>query len=385
MSAERALPPIDTHAERSPKPSPHSGDAPAASPSTSVSVVIPVFNGAGTLEGAVSSVLAQQLPPGEILLIDDGSTDGSATLLAGLASGGHGLRALSNGRNLGLAATLNRGLRESRGEFVLVLHQDCALEGEDWLARALVSFEDPAVVEVSGVPRHDVTEMAVREREFWIIRQHTANPGNSARAPGAPDLLFSENKCDVFRREDLLALGGFDQRLKEGGEDQVLAWRLRSTRWRVEYRYDLTFRVSLAQGNGLAPHLRRERSYGRQMRQILGITGFRALRRSPGGSTDPRLKNRVAAIAWILVSVAGLVGLALTLDPWFAAVVLVPPALRWIQFLVRAARVRMAYRLSPASVLATATVGLAADLAYALGTVTPAPRGPGARDDTKSG
>jgi glycosyltransferase involved in cell wall biosynthesis len=343
-----------------------------ASGAPAVTVLIPVHNGAATVESSARSALDQVAAEVELLLIDDGSTDSSATVCRDIASSDGRARHESNGRNLGLAATLNRGFAAARGRFVLVLHQDCVLEGNDWIARALPSFQDPSVIAVSGTPRHDVGSMGLREKEFWIIRDHTARSPTDANVRSPKMTLFSENKCDLMRRDEILGLGGFDARLRDGGEDQVLAWRLRASPWRVVFRDDLPFRISLAQGSDLGPHLKREWSYGRQMRQILGITGFGAMRGSPGSRPDPRLRNRIIGIAWIVASLVGLIAFVGTRDAWFLLLVVVPPALRWLQFGVRASRVRQDYRLSRGDLVAIGPVGLLADLAYALGTVSPA-------------
>jgi glycosyltransferase involved in cell wall biosynthesis len=81
-----------------------------------VSILMPVFNGAAHLREAVGSVLAQSFSDWELLVVDDGSSDGSAEVAEGVADSR--VRILRNGENLGLVPTLNVGLAEARGEFV---------------------------------------------------------------------------------------------------------------------------------------------------------------------------------------------------------------------------------------------------------------------------
>lgn len=84
--------------------------------SPAVTVLLPVFNAARHLRESVASVLRQTFCDFELLAIDDGSMDGSAEMLTSL--GDPRVRVLRNERNLGLVATLNRGLAEARGEWI---------------------------------------------------------------------------------------------------------------------------------------------------------------------------------------------------------------------------------------------------------------------------
>lgn len=86
-----------------------------------VSVVIPVFNGAPFVAKAVESVRAQNLPDVEIIVVDDGSTDGTQTVLAQLAAT-FGIRWFQQDHG-GPARSRNRGISEASGEFIALL--DC--------------------------------------------------------------------------------------------------------------------------------------------------------------------------------------------------------------------------------------------------------------------
>jgi glycosyltransferase involved in cell wall biosynthesis len=82
-------------------------------------VVIPVFNGERFLAEALRSILAQTLPPDEIIVVDDGSTDGSAALAAQFA------RVLVlRQSNRGAGAALNLGTRHARGDLLAFLDAD---------------------------------------------------------------------------------------------------------------------------------------------------------------------------------------------------------------------------------------------------------------------
>jgi glycosyltransferase involved in cell wall biosynthesis len=125
-----------------------------------VSVIIPVHNGERHLAPAVESVLAQTVPPLEILILDDGSTDGTAAVIR---SFGDRVRGFAH-PNAGSGFTRNRGLREARGALLAFLDGDdlwspdklekqvAALRADDGLdlvfahTRQFISPEVPAEV-----------------------------------------------------------------------------------------------------------------------------------------------------------------------------------------------------------------------------------------------
>jgi len=89
-----------------------------------VSVITPVRDAADTLAETVASVRAQTRGDWEMLLIDDGSTDGSAALAAGVAAADPRIRALPLGAPLGTAAARNRGIAAARGRYIAFLDAD---------------------------------------------------------------------------------------------------------------------------------------------------------------------------------------------------------------------------------------------------------------------
>ncbi len=87
-----------------------------------VSVVLPVFNGEAHIGDAVRSVLAQTFTDFELLVIDDGSTDGTARILSGFAD--RRVRVIPLAGHQGLVAALNRGTRESTSVFIARMDAD---------------------------------------------------------------------------------------------------------------------------------------------------------------------------------------------------------------------------------------------------------------------
>ncbi|MCM0083341.1 glycosyltransferase family 2 protein [Geomonas sp. Red32] len=87
-----------------------------------ISVIIPLYNKERYVQRAVNSVLEQSLAPLEVVVVDDGSTDGSAEAVAALGPDQR-LRLVSQ-RNQGVSAARNRGVAEARGRFVAFLDAD---------------------------------------------------------------------------------------------------------------------------------------------------------------------------------------------------------------------------------------------------------------------
>ncbi len=87
-----------------------------------ISVLMSAYNAAATLEAAARSVLRQTYENLELILCDDGSTDGTWEIVRRLAAEDGRVVCFQNGRNLGLGASLNRCLARARGE--LIARQD---------------------------------------------------------------------------------------------------------------------------------------------------------------------------------------------------------------------------------------------------------------------
>ena len=88
---------------------------------SAISVVIPAYNAEKYIGEALESALAQTRPAAEIIVVDDGSTDGTAAVAEKFGSP---VRLIRNPENLGVGASRNRGVQASRGEYVAYLDAD---------------------------------------------------------------------------------------------------------------------------------------------------------------------------------------------------------------------------------------------------------------------
>ena len=85
---------------------------------SSISVIIPAYNAEKYIGEAIESALNQTRPAAEIIVVDDGSTDGTAAVAEKFGSP---VRLIRNPENLGVGASRNRGVQASRGEYVAYL------------------------------------------------------------------------------------------------------------------------------------------------------------------------------------------------------------------------------------------------------------------------
>jgi hypothetical protein len=119
-----------SEAESQPTSSTSAGDGPGSlpAPDTSaaavVSVVIPAYNAAGTLAATLASVLDQSHEALEILVIDDGSTDDTAAVIARAAAADPRIRPVGDGTNHGRSFSRNLGISLATGEWVAMVDAD---------------------------------------------------------------------------------------------------------------------------------------------------------------------------------------------------------------------------------------------------------------------
>jgi glycosyltransferase involved in cell wall biosynthesis len=173
--------------------------------SPTVTVLASVHNSGTSVDRMIDSILGQTFTDFEFLVIDDGSSDGSADILRDRARQDCRLQILTNEQNLGLAASLNRGLRAARGEWVARIDADDeALPHR--LARQLDFVRRNPDVDVVGgwiVVRQRGTVTGVRkvpENHHEIVR-----------------LLYScplYHPTVMYRRERVLEVGAYDPALR---------------------------------------------------------------------------------------------------------------------------------------------------------------------------
>jgi len=215
----------------------------------SVDVVIIVHNHAATLPATLTGLTAQSSPPARVVVVDNASTDGSASVARGVADR-LPLEWIAATDNLGFAAAANRGIRRCDAPWLLSLNPDCRL-APDFLATLLgAAGRDSSVGSASGLLLRghgdDLAATEVVDSAGMVV---TASGRHLDRGAGTPLTATlarparpfgASGAAALYRRaalDDVAYAGGevFDETFFAYREDADLAWRLQRRGWSCLY------------------------------------------------------------------------------------------------------------------------------------------------------
>jgi glycosyltransferase involved in cell wall biosynthesis len=184
---------------------------------TKISVIIPTYNCSAYISAAVASVLEQSLPVYELIVIDDGSEDGTRDVLNQFGSRIRYIRQ----EHAGVSAARNRGIEESSGEFVAFLDAD-DIWAPERLERQIEEFKKDSLIGLvhTGLSSFD-SETGEQLGEIteglsgWIADELLLWKAPSIAAPGSI----------MTKRSVIVETGGFDPEIKVG-EDWDFCYRI---------------------------------------------------------------------------------------------------------------------------------------------------------------
>lgn len=187
-----------------------------------ISVVVCSYNGARTIRDTLKGLLRLEYPTYEVIVVDDGSTDGTAAIARE-----YGFHLLST-EHQGLSSARNTGMQFATGEIIAYIDDD-AYPDRHWLTYFASVFQHTDHIGVGGpnlAPQGD-----------GPIDDGVANtPGGSVQA------LITDRKaayipgCNMaFRKVTLQSVGGFDPRFRTAGDDVDVCWRLRQRGWTLGF------------------------------------------------------------------------------------------------------------------------------------------------------
>lgn len=172
-----------------------------------VSIVVGVRNMESTIGLCINSLLAQEYPSKEIIVIDDGSDDSTPNIVKKFQVN------LIRTEKKGISHARNLGFLHARGEFIAYTDADCTVVS-NWLSSMMPHFQDPSVALVGGVTifQSDGSFSALyRQIEFEKRNQNT--PEGEVNWAGGPG-------C-VFRKEVLKEIGGFNPKWVHGEDAEI--------------------------------------------------------------------------------------------------------------------------------------------------------------------
>jgi GT2 family glycosyltransferase len=202
-----------------------------------VSITIPNWNGAHHLPTCLDSLRAQTHPRVEVIVADNGSTDGSLELLARDYAW---VRVLALGENRGFTGACNAGMRAAQGEFVALLNNDTETDPH-WVAEIVAAFErhPEAGLVASKMLLFDRRDTFHTAGDFYRVNGVSGNRGVWQKDEGQyerEEYVF--NACGgsaAYRRTMLDQTGFLDEDFFFSCEDLDLAWRAQLAGWKCVY------------------------------------------------------------------------------------------------------------------------------------------------------
>jgi GT2 family glycosyltransferase len=202
-----------------------------------ISAIVLTWNGVAYIEECLASLLAQDCADLEVLVVDNGSADGTPELVAGRFPD---VKLIRNERNLGFAAGNNCGLRAASGDLLLLLNQDVKVQ-PGFLACLARTCEEPAVGIAGGKLLYPDGTIQHAGGYLYGPRGETGHVGRHAPDDGRFDQVadadFVTAAALAIRRTALAQIGPLDEGFAPAYyEDVDWCYRARAAGWRVVYQ-----------------------------------------------------------------------------------------------------------------------------------------------------
>ncbi len=190
-------------------------------PKSLVSIIIPVFNQLHYTKLAIESIKKYTAIPYEIIVVDNGSTDGTFEYLSSMRD----VKVIRNPKNYGFPRAVNQGLSASGGEYVVILNNDVIVTN-GWLERLLDHIRDDSSIGIIGPISNYASGVQVLNYAERFYTKDGKVDGEALQK--FADELYIKNKgkraifprvaglCMLIKRDVLNKIGGFDERFSPG-------------------------------------------------------------------------------------------------------------------------------------------------------------------------
>lgn len=222
-----------------------------------LSIIIPSFNTKELLKQCLRSVTRDQqsatskkpttdhrLLVTEIIVVDNGSTDGSAEMMEKLIEKNELIKLIKNNKNLGFAKAVNQGIRKAQGKYLLLLNSDIVVQKD--ALRAMIDFaETHSLVGAIGgklfnpdgsiqASVYHFPSVVRAIKEFWLNQEHTYQKyAPQAKGPAAVEAVIGA--AMLIPRKIFEKVGFFDERYFMYFEDLDYCRRVKKAGYKTYY------------------------------------------------------------------------------------------------------------------------------------------------------
>lgn len=196
-------------------------------PITNISVLIPCYNRANDIENAILSVQNQTRPADEIIVVDDASSDQSASIVRKC-----GVKLICHESNRGPAVARNTAFSASTGEIVIFIDSD-SIADQRMIETIMSIYENPLESErLGGVGGRSIEAFSQGLANQWRSLHARQDHGKSSKI----DVEYLFGLCCSYPRKVFNQVGGFDSFYpKNAGEDLDIGIRIRQAGYRLIY------------------------------------------------------------------------------------------------------------------------------------------------------
>jgi GT2 family glycosyltransferase len=189
-----------------------------------VSIVVASYNAERTLKACLDSLEHLRYPDYEVILVDDGSRDGTPQIAFHYPK----VRYFKHDKNLGLSAARNTGIAAATGEIVAFMDADCRAD-EDWLYYVVGDLLNSEFVGIGGPNLLPPDDSALAAAVM-------ASPGGPAHVMLTDRQAEHIPGCNMaFYKWALAEVGGFDPAFHQAGDDVDLCWRLQQAGYKIGF------------------------------------------------------------------------------------------------------------------------------------------------------
>lgn len=191
-----------------------------------VSLIVCAYNDENTIRLVIDGINHIRYPYKEIIVINDSSTDGTKNIVSEYK----GIKQIVNKINLGLAESMNIGLKEAKGEIIIFIQSDCVIQDNNWIEKMIEPFENKMVGAVISQRYVNPKNLSIGAKLFnSVCPQDLLNTNKKPL-----EAKYFRGKADAYRKKIIEELGGWDSKtFFISGEDTDLSIKMREKGYKI--------------------------------------------------------------------------------------------------------------------------------------------------------